>query len=182
MKSPLINRPQPCTTNHNVTPSSSVYMAYLPSLRPAGPQFGLFRCGIGPLRRRWPLAALRRLSDELLPDAGAGDGGLRSHGKLKRPRTAGPFLTAVRRRLRAIIIHQKKRRRFLLRHLWAKGVTSRAAAGAAYNPKGRWFRSNHAGMTQAYPPSWFRARMTSLKTRWTELNRAKASEQLAFAF
>ncbi|HKN26523.1 MAG TPA: group II intron reverse transcriptase/maturase [Roseiarcus sp.] len=88
----------------------------------------------------------------------------------------------IRRRLRAIIIHHKKRRRFLLRHLWAKGVTPRAAAGAAYNPKGRWFRSNHPGMTQAYPPSWFQARMTSLKARWIELNRAKASEQLAFAF
>jgi RNA-directed DNA polymerase len=87
----------------------------------------------------------------------------------------------IRRRLRAIIIHQKKRRRFLLRHLRAKGVTPRAAAGAAYNPKGRWFRSNHPGMTQAYPPSWFQARMTSLKARWTEFNRAKASEQLAFA-
>jgi RNA-directed DNA polymerase len=88
----------------------------------------------------------------------------------------------VRRRLRAIIIHQKKRRRFLLRHLRARGVTPRAAVGAAYNPKGRWFRSNPAGMTQAYPPSWLQARMTSLKARWTELNRAKASEQLAFAF
>ena len=88
----------------------------------------------------------------------------------------------IRRRLRAIIIHQRKRRRFLLRRLRARGVTPKAAAGAAYNPKGRWFRSNHAGMTQAYPPSWFTARMTSLKTRWTALNRAKASEQLAFAF
>lgn len=88
----------------------------------------------------------------------------------------------IRRRLRAIIIHQKKRRRFLLRHLRAKGVSPKAAAGAAYNSKGRWFRSNHAGMTQAYPPAWFTARMTSLKTRWDELNQAKASEQLAFAF
>jgi RNA-directed DNA polymerase len=63
-----------------------------------------------------------------------------------------------------------------------QGVTPRAAVGAAYNPKGRWFRSNPAGMTQAYSPSWLQARMTSLKARWTELNRAKASEQLAFAF
>jgi group II intron reverse transcriptase/maturase len=87
----------------------------------------------------------------------------------------------IRRRLRAIVIHQRKRRRFLLRHLKSKGVSRKAAVGAAYSPKGRWFRSNHAGMTRAYPPSWFTGRLTSLKTRWHELNPAKDSEQLAFA-
>ncbi|MGO9006461.1 MAG: reverse transcriptase domain-containing protein [Beijerinckiaceae bacterium] len=88
----------------------------------------------------------------------------------------------IRRRLRAIVIHQRKRRRFLLRHLKSKGVSRKAAFGAAYNSKGRWFRSNHAGMTRAYPPSWFAGRLTSLKTRWQELNTVKESEQLAFAF
>src|SRR3974390_3379089 len=80
----------------------------------------------------------------------------------------------IRHRLRTIIVHQKKRRRFLLRKLKAKRVTPKAA-GAAYSPKGRWFRSNHADMTQAYPPGWFTARVTSLRTRWTELNRTQAS-------
>ncbi len=88
----------------------------------------------------------------------------------------------IRRRLRAIVIHQRKRRRFLLRHLKSKGVSRKAAFGAAYNSKGRWFRSNHAGMTRAYPPSWFAGRLTSLKTRWQELNTVKELEQLAFAF
>ena len=88
----------------------------------------------------------------------------------------------IRRRLRAIVIHQRKRRRFLLRHLKAKGVSRKAAFGAAYSPKGRWFRSNHAGMTRAYPPAWFTGRLASLTTRWRELNTVKESEQLAFAF
>ena len=38
----------------------------------------------------------------------------------------------VRRRIRAIIVRQKKRQRFLFRHLKAKGVSSKAAAGCAY--------------------------------------------------
>jgi len=87
----------------------------------------------------------------------------------------------IRRRLRAIIIHQRKRRRFLLRHLKSRGVSRKAAFGAAYAPKGRWFRSNHPGMTRAYPPSWFAGRLVSLTTRWRELNAAKDSEQLALA-
>ena len=39
--------------------------------------------------------------------------------------------SAIRRRIRAIIVRQKKRPRFLLRHLLALGVGRSAAAGAA---------------------------------------------------
>ena len=42
----------------------------------------------------------------------------------------------VRRRLRAIIVRQKKRPRFLFRHLLARKVSRKAAAGTAYCGKG----------------------------------------------
>ena len=76
----------------------------------------------------------------------------------------------VRRRIRAIIVRQKKRQRFLFRHLLAKGVSRSAAAGAAYCGRGAWNRSNRPALTRAYPPSWFEDRLISLKTRWEELN------------
>jgi RNA-directed DNA polymerase len=88
----------------------------------------------------------------------------------------------IRRRLRAIIIHQRKRPRFLYRHLKSKGVSTKAAAGAAFSGRGRWFRSNHPGMTRAYPPSWFAGRLCVLTNRWQELNPVEDSEQLVLAF
>jgi RNA-directed DNA polymerase len=85
----------------------------------------------------------------------------------------------IRRRLRAIIIHQRKRPRFLFRHLRSRGISLKAAAGAAFSGRGRWFRSNHPGMTRAYPPAWFNGRLISLAVRWDELNhRVQASGQL----
>lgn len=88
----------------------------------------------------------------------------------------------VRRRLRAIIVRQKKRQRFLLRHLLAKGVSRSAAAGAAYCGRGAWNRSNRPALTRAYPPAWFERRLVSLRTRWEELNPPQASDQLALVF
>jgi len=88
----------------------------------------------------------------------------------------------VRRRIRAIIVRQKKRQRFLFRHLLAKGVSRSAAAGAAYCGRGAWNRSNRPALTRAYPPSWFEDRLISLKTRWEELNPPQASDQLELAF
>jgi RNA-directed DNA polymerase len=89
----------------------------------------------------------------------------------------------IRRRLRAIIIRQRKRPRFLFRHLRSRGVSIKAAAGAAFSGRGRWFRSNHPGMTRAYPPTWFTGRLVSLVTRWDELNtRVQASGQLVLPF
>jgi RNA-directed DNA polymerase len=61
----------------------------------------------------------------------------------------------IRRRLRAIIIRQRKRPRFLFRHLRSRGVSIKAAAGAAFSARGRWFCANHPGLTRAYPPAWF---------------------------
>jgi RNA-directed DNA polymerase len=87
----------------------------------------------------------------------------------------------IRRRIRAIIVRQKKRPRFLLRHLLALGVGRSAASGAAYCGRGAWNRSNRPALTRAYPPSWFNGRLVSLKTRWEELNTPQASHQLSLA-
>jgi RNA-directed DNA polymerase len=87
----------------------------------------------------------------------------------------------IRRRIRAIIVRQKKRQRFLFRHLKAKGVSAEAAAQCAYCGKGAWVKSNRRAMTKAYPPTWFAGRMASLKALWRDLNRPKASAQLELA-
>src|SRR6516162_9029905 len=76
----------------------------------------------------------------------------------------------IRRRLRAIIIRQRKRPRFLFRHLRSRGASIKAAAGAAFSGRGRWFCSNHPGLTRACPPAWFSGKLVSLATRWNELN------------
>jgi RNA-directed DNA polymerase len=87
----------------------------------------------------------------------------------------------IRRRIRAIIVRQKKRSRFLLRHLKAKGVSPKAAAGCAYCGKGAWVKSNRPAMTRAYPPSWFTERMATLTVLWTEINQPQVSAQLTLA-
>ena len=87
----------------------------------------------------------------------------------------------VRRRLRAIIVRQKKRPRFLFRHLLSRKVSRKAAAGTAYCGKGSWPKSNRPAMTRAYPPAWFRDRMVSLKVRWHELNPPRVTDQLTLA-
>jgi RNA-directed DNA polymerase len=87
----------------------------------------------------------------------------------------------IRRRIRAIIVRQKKRSRFLLRHLKAKGVSPKAAAGCAYCGKGAWVKSNRPAMTRAYPPAWFTGRMASLTALWAEINQPQVSAQLTLA-
>lgn len=87
----------------------------------------------------------------------------------------------IRRRVRAIIVRQKKRPRFLFRHLIGKAVSHKAAANRAYCGKGAWVKSNRPGMTRAYPPAWFVDRMVSLKARWFDLNSPPASAQLSLA-
>lgn len=93
----------------------------------------------------------------------------------------GQFDAHIRRRLRAIIVRQRKRSRFLFRHLLARGASRKAAASAAYCGRGAWYRSNHPALTRAYPPSWFEGRLVSLKSRWHELNPPQASDQLSLA-
>jgi len=88
----------------------------------------------------------------------------------------------VRRRIRAIIVRQKKRQRFLFRHLRARGVSVKTAAGCAYSGKGAWVKSNLGALTRAYPPSWFHGRMASLKTLWERLHTPPVSAQLVLGF
>jgi len=76
------------------------------------------------------------------------------------------FDAHIRRRIRAIILVQKKRPRHLYRHLVSCGVKPKAAAGTAYSRRGVWNRSNRPGMTTAYRNHWFHDRLVSLASAW----------------
>lgn len=80
------------------------------------------------------------------------------------------FDAHIRRRLRAIIVRQKKRSRHLYRHLLRCDVSAGAAAQTAYCRRGVWYQSNTRGMTAAYRNAWFHERLVSLKTTWHQLN------------
>jgi len=89
----------------------------------------------------------------------------------------------ARRRLRAIVICQKKRPRFLYRHLVRRGASSGQAAGVAYYRQGIWSRSNRRGMTKAYPNDWFHGQIGSLYDRWRVANPLpQVSSQLSLAW
>jgi RNA-directed DNA polymerase len=110
--------------------------------------------------------------------------GWMSHFRLCTPEAGqglGVIDAHVRRRVRAIIVRQKKRPRFLFRHLKAKGVSAKAAANCAYCGKGAWVKSNRPAMTKAYSPSWFEGRMASLKGVWNGLQ-PPVSTQLVLEF
>lgn len=81
---------------------------------------------------------------------------------LTAQRSFGNSDAHIRRRLRAIVVRQRKRPRYLFRHLVKRGVTVRTAARCAWSDRGTWYKSNHGGMTRAYPNSWFHARLFSL--------------------
>lgn len=87
----------------------------------------------------------------------------------------------IRRRIRAIIVRQKKRPRFLFRFLRSLGISRSAAAGTAYCGKGGWAKSNRPGMQRAYPPAWFKGKLVSLKVRWLELNPERVNGQFLLA-
>ena len=76
----------------------------------------------------------------------------------------------IRRRLRAILVQQKKRPRHLSRHLQQRGVSLRGATQAAYCRRGTWYQANTYGMTAAYPNAWFHERLVSLASTWEALN------------
>ena len=75
----------------------------------------------------------------------------------------------VRRRIRAIIIRQKRRDRHLYRHLRNRGVSHKAAHGTAFRRRGYWKRSLLPGMHLAYPNSWFAERLVLLRPEWQRL-------------
>lgn len=80
------------------------------------------------------------------------------------------FDAHIRRRLRAIIIRQQKRPRYLYRHLLRCGVPEKHAARTAYCHRGIWFKSLTYGIHKAYGNAWFHQRLVSLWSRWVQLN------------
>ena len=61
------------------------------------------------------------------------------------------FDAHLRRRLRAIIIHQKKRARFFYRHLVKREASPRQAAGTAYSRRGHLASQQQAWDDQGLP-------------------------------
>lgn len=82
----------------------------------------------------------------------------------------GTFDAHIRRRIRAVIVRQKKRPRHLYRHLLARGVPGGMAAKTAFQRRGVWHRSISFGMHKAYPNAWFADRLMSLKEEWQRLH------------
>jgi len=85
----------------------------------------------------------------------------------------------TRRRLRAILVRQKKRPRHLFRHLLGRGVSRKQAWKTAYGLRGNWKRSVSYGIHKAYSNAWFAERLVSLRDRWQQIQPApQASKQL----
>lgn len=79
------------------------------------------------------------------------------------------FDRRIRRRIRAIIVKQKKRPRFLYRHLIERGVRPRTAARHAWSRRGPWWLSAGA-MHRAYGNAWFHQRLFCLENEWRLLH------------
>lgn len=69
----------------------------------------------------------------------------------------------IRRRLRARIVSQQKRRRHLFEKLVSRGVKRKTAAKHVYSNKSRWALADSAAMHKGYPNKWFK--QLGLKTR-----------------
>ena len=85
----------------------------------------------------------------------------------------------IRRRLRAIVVKQRKRPRFLYRHLKKRGVSKATAAKTAWSRKGTWAKSNMYGLNYAYRNAWFAARLISLWGRWQHRHPAWPSQSVS---
>ena len=85
----------------------------------------------------------------------------------------------IRRRIRAIVVTQKKRARYLYRHLIARGVSVGQAAKAAWCSKSPWRQSMRFGTHNAYPNAWFHARMASLWSSWLRFNPPPAISEVS---
>lgn len=89
------------------------------------------------------------------------------------------FDAHIRRRLRAILIRQRKRPRHLLRHLLGRGVSGGLAGKAVYGIRGYWKRSASFAIHKAYPNAWFvNQRLVNLYRRRHVLNPPQAWKQL----
>jgi group II intron reverse transcriptase/maturase len=74
----------------------------------------------------------------------------------------------ARRRVRAIIVKQKKRARYLYRHLKELKVRPRRAWKSAHCQKGDWYKSDTKGMHEAYPNKWFSKYLVSIHEIWKD--------------
>ena len=63
----------------------------------------------------------------------------------------------VRRRLRARIVDQQKKRRHLYRNLIKRGISLKQSAQTVYSNNGRWVLSRTLALHRAYPNRWFTA-------------------------
>lgn len=90
----------------------------------------------------------------------------------------GDFDAHIRRRLRALLVRQKKRPRHLFRHLLRRGISRRQAWKSAYGIRGHWKRSSSFGIHKAYGNAWFAERLVNLRVRWQEFHSTGAQEQL----
>ena len=88
------------------------------------------------------------------------------------------FDAHARRRIRAIVVKQKRRPRFLFRHLCNRGVSPRAAASTAYSGHRIWAQSYSPGIHRGYPNAWFAEQMTLLWSEWQRLCPGPVSRQL----
>ena len=61
----------------------------------------------------------------------------------------------IRRRLRARVVSQQKRKQHLYRHLVKRGVPRKQAAQTVFSNRKRWALSATRAVTRAYPNSWF---------------------------
>ena len=84
----------------------------------------------------------------------------------------------IRRRLRALLVRQKKRPRHLYRHLLRRGISRGLAWKSAYEIRGHWKRSSSFGIHKAYGNAWFAERLVSLRTRWHDFHPVGATKQL----
>ncbi len=86
-------------------------------------------------------------------------------------RTLRYFDGHIRRRLRAIVIRQKKRPRYLFRHLVGLGISRAAAAATAFSRRGPWRQSRTYGMQRGYSLKRFAALgLESLVQLWEHHN------------
>ena len=84
----------------------------------------------------------------------------------------------IRRRLRALVVRQKKRPRHLYRHLLRRGISRGMAWKSADGIRGHWKRSASFGIHKAYGNAWFAERLVSLRVRWQEFHPVRATKQL----
>jgi group II intron reverse transcriptase/maturase len=85
----------------------------------------------------------------------------------------------IRRRLRAIVVHQRKRARFLYRHLLRRGVAKATAGNTAFSRKKDWAKSDMRGLHRAYPNAWFAERLVSLWVLWRQRHPIPSSQPVS---